>query len=220
MCWEVAIPLAAGVATSVAGSALTNQSEQSSAQNTANVRNAVLENTLKLNDGLSKDAEGVLSSRLAQVQPAAVASQQDLLTGSRQKAINANLPTINPTNMPGAADSSTLVKSAIAKALQEAMDQSDATAAAQAKLGGYGDLFLSQGLQNDNAARYIDTDIQDAKQNNDLLPQEQDLAANENYQPISPIGGILTGVGNSVAAAAGAGKLTNTGWYSGGGSTG
>lgn len=220
MCWEVAIPLAAGVATSVAGSALTNQSEQSSAQHTADVRNAVLDNTLKLNKGLSDDAEGVLSSRLAQVQPAAVSGQQQLLTDNRHNAINANLPAINPTNMPGAADGSTLVKSAIAKALQEAMDQSDATAAAQAKLGGFGDLFLSQGLQNDNAARYIDTDVQDAKQNNTLLPQEQDLAANQDYQPISPIGGILTGVGNSVAAAAGAGKLTNTGWYNGGGSTG
>lgn len=213
MCFSALLPLAAGVATSVIGNQMSQADAQSSAQHTADVRNQVLGGTTERNNALSKDATTIFNGRLGEVQPGAVQAQQGNLTATRQSALDNNLPTIDPNNMPGAADGSALVKSSIARALSEALDKSKETSAANAKLNGYGDLFLSQGLQDQNAGRYIDADTNAAKANNAILPQMQDIAANQNYQPLTGIGGVLSGIGNSVAAAAGAGKLTNSGFY-------
>lgn len=203
------IPLLLGGVTSAVGGAITSGQQNANAVNQANAENKVLTDTLTKNKALADDAQGQFATRLAAAQPAATTAQQAQLTGGRQNVITSNMPQINPTTMPGAADAPTIVKSAISQALTEAMDKANAKAAAQSQLGGYGDLFFNQGLQDQSTKNGIDTDVTDANANDNLITPLQQIAANGAYTPISPIGGILQGVGSTIGAAAGAGKLTN-----------
>jgi hypothetical protein len=203
------IPLVLGGVTSAVGGAITSGQQQQNAQNQANAENSVLTDTLNQNKVIGADARSTFDNRLASAQPGATAAQQGQLTAARQNTLTSNMPTISPSSMPGAADAPTVVKTAISKALTEAMDQANAKAGAQARLGGYGDLFFNQGLADQGAKDKIGTDVNFANANDSLIAPMQQLAATGAYTPMSPIGGILQGLGSTIGSAAGAGKLTN-----------
>jgi hypothetical protein len=203
------IPLVLGAGTSAVGGAITSAQQNANATNQANAENAVLTDTLAKNAPLAADATSKFNVDLAGMQPGATAATQAGDTATRLNAIVGNMPTITPSTMPGAADAPTIVKNAISQSLAEALAKSKATATAQATLGGYGDLFLGQGLADQNTKEGIDSDISRANSNNALITPLQQIAANGAYTPISPIGGILQSAGTTLGAAAGAGKITN-----------
>lgn len=210
MCTGLEIPLlmtAIGGIASAAGGAMTRNDQQANATRDAAARNQVLTDTLGRNQTLANDARTHFDDRLASSQPTAMAANQGQATDSRLAALTGNMPAINPTTMPGAADAPTIVKTAISKALSDAMDKSNAKAGAQAQLGGYGDLFFNQGLADKAASDQIGTDVNFARSNIAMVPALQEMAANGVYQPISPIGGILQGLGSVAGSAAGSGKF-------------
>lgn len=199
MCFDPAsLALALGGAVlSGVGSSINSNENTTNATNVANARNKVLLDELNKNNVLANDARGTFNTRLAAEQPAATTAQMGAVTGERTAAGTTNLPTINPTTMPGAADSSALVKSSVANAVNDALAKSEANATARGKLGGYGDLFFRQGMQDADAGRTIGTDVAGANANTALIPSLQDLAGADAYKPNSGLGGILQGLGSA-----------------------
>lgn len=203
MCFETLIPLAIGTGLSAAGGAINNSENTANAEAIAKARNNVLVSQTNKNNVIANDSRGIYNTRQDQFQPAALTAQQTDATGDRAAAINGNLPTINATSFPGAADSSSIVKTSIAKAISDALAKSQQTATAQAALGGYGDLFQRMGFQDADAGRRIQTDVNFAQANNALTPELQDFAANSASKPNSGFGGLLTGIGSAFGSYAG-----------------
>lgn len=204
MCFESIIPLAIGTALSVGGGLLNKNENDTNAANIATARNDVLASQLGKNNVIANESRGVFNDRLAQVQPAATGQLQTDVTGQRANSINSNMPTINASTFPGAADSSSLVKSSVAKAIGDALATSQQRATAHAKLGGFGDTFQRMGLQDTDASNKIGTSIGFAQANNALTPSLQDFAEQETYKPNSGIGGLFQGIGNAFGSYAGA----------------
>lgn len=194
------LPLLISAGVSAAGSAISSGEDKANAKRVAGARNDVLAHQLNLNTTLGDEARGTFNTRLDQVQPAAIAGQQADVTGQRAASIGSNLPTMTPATFPGAASSSSTTKNAYQTAIDDAVAKSQERATAQANLGGYGDLFFKQGMQDADASRSIATDVNFAKSNAALTPSLQDLAANSAYKPNSGIGAVLQGLGSAFGA--------------------
>lgn len=203
MCFPQLLAATAGAALGGAGAGITQSENTQNAQNISDARNNVLASQIAKNNTIADDARNIFDARAAQIQPAAVQQQQAGVTGERAASINGNLPTINASTFPGAADSSTLVKSAVAKAVGDALATAQQKATAQATLGGYGDLFQRMGFQDADASRKIQTDVGFAQSNNALTPQLQDFAEHDVTKPNSGLGAILSGAGNALGSFAG-----------------
>lgn len=203
MCWEMVVPLAISGGISAIGGNISRGEDAANAKHIADARNKVLTDTMNQNTVLGNDARGHFNNRMVQVRPGAQDAQFAAGAGSRQASIDGNLPTITASTFPGAAESSSLVKGAMAEALEGALSKAHDRTAAQAKLGSYGDVFTGMGLQDNEANRNISTDVNFANANNALLPSLQDFAAQDAYTPNSGLGAVIQGLGSAYGSYAG-----------------
>lgn len=203
MCWEIAIPMAISGVTSAIGGGISRGEDAANAAGIVKARNHVLTDTLNKNTALGDEARTQFNGRVTGMQPGAQDAQFAGTAASRAASIDGNLPTLSPSSFPGAAESSSLVKGAMADALEGALAKAHERTAAQAKLGSYGDTFTKMGLEDNQANRNISTDVNFAQANNALLPSLQDFAEQDAYKANSGLGSIIQGLGSAYGSYAG-----------------
>lgn len=180
---------------SAAGSAITASEQQRNAQAQADARNKVLKETLLKNDAIAKDARDLFDKRTEQTTEANVAQQQQKATDDRTSTIESAISSPDTSGIPISGSAPSVVKSSLAKAMLDTFNKGKERAQSLGKLGGYGDTWFGQGLQSADTARNLSMDSNFTSGNLAILPYTQDLAEQAAYKPISPIGGILSGLG-------------------------
>lgn len=203
---EVILPLlSAGL--SAAGGMITAKEQQRQVERQAEARNKELNRTLIKNDALAEDSRSTFRNRIAQSDPNQNAKDQKAAekerAGDQTQAIDAATQGATE-NVPLSGAAPTVVKTELAKRIGDALDVSKSQAKAQAKLGSYGDTWLNQGFQDQNAGRNLAVSTDFANGNMALLPYAQDFAEVKATKPISPLGGLLQGFGSMMGSFGGA----------------
>lgn len=198
-----------GSAALSAGGSMIQQSEaQANAKRQADARNEQLRTTLAKNDQLADQSRELFDARKKQIDPNQTSADEAKAKADRQAELTQAVDTA-PTPSAGNASISgsapTVVKSEIAKRVSSALDQARTDAKNQGTLGGYGDAWLNQGLADADVGRNLATNANFASGNMAILPYKQDIAEERAYKPISPIGGILQGLGSALGTYGGGG---------------
>lgn len=206
---EFIIPLI-GAGLSAAGGYVTMNEQQKNAERQAEARNEELNRTLLKNDSLAEESRDTFNQRFNQSKNAETDKQQKAAEADRAKTAEAaidNAP-VAVEDVPLTGSAPNVIKSDLAKEMGAALQRSKASAKAQAKLGGYGDMWLDQGFQDQAAGRDLAMTTDFANGNMALLPYAQDFAETRATKPISPLGGLLQGFGGMIGGMGGGGGLT------------
>ncbi len=180
------------------GSMITSNEQQKNAERQAAARNQKMELTLSRNDPIADQSRKALDARLAKSTPDAVTADQTAEQNKRTAQVEqAVTPVAQSTdNAPLTGSAPAVVQSALAKKMQDVFAQGKARAQAAGALGSYGDSWLNQGFANADVNRQQSIDNNFLQGNLQILPAQQDIAETRAYKPISPIGGILSGLGS------------------------
>jgi hypothetical protein len=203
------IPLLGSLA-SVAGTVITTNEQRANAERQAKARNDELNRVLVRNDKLADESRQSFTQRMTDVQPDQAQNDQQAAETDRAQALDSAVDRSAPT-IPLAGDAPQVVKSEIAKKMQEVFAGGRAEAGRLAKLGARGDSWFNSGLQDTAAARDIGVQSNQAAGNLGMLPHLQDFAEHRAYKPISPWGAILSGIGNMAGSYGGGGYTTGGG---------
>lgn len=205
MCTGLEIAALVGTAASTVGGMVTANEQQKNVEAQAKARNDRLNSTMLKNDALAKQSRAEFDARQKNATGDAIEQDRADKTQERTQDLTAavdSTPAAADISLSGSAP--TVVKSELAKRMASALGQATDSAKAQAKLGGYGDAWLGQGLQDVNAGRNIGENANFASGNMAILPYQQDIAEQHATKPISPIGALLQGFG-SIASSYGGG---------------
>lgn len=210
MCTGLEIAAMLGSAALSAGGSMIQQNEaQANAERQAQARNDKLKQTLARNDALAKDSREQFDQRQKQIQPDQMEADAKKATEERQATLDAattEAPTpVGNASLSGSAP--TVVKSELAKRVATAMGQAKEDARNLGKLGGYGDAWFNQGIEDTNVGRNLGQNANFASGNMAILPYQQDIAEQRAYKPISPIGGIMQGLGSVLGSYGGGGMV-------------
>ncbi len=180
------------------GSMVTANEQQKNAERQAAARNQKMELTLGRNDVIAKHSQDTLNNRLKKITPAAVSKDQGAEQAKRTAQVTSQVadPTAAAGAIPLSGDAPDVVKSALATKMLDVFQQGKTRAQALGKLGGYGDQWANQGYANADAGRNESIDNNFLNGNLAILPAQQDIAERNAYKPISPLGGILSGLGS------------------------
>lgn len=201
---EILLPMVIGTALSAGGKMIQQGEEQKQAEDRAAARNAVLADTLFRNDQIAQGTRDTFTANQRNFDPSAVAQRQADAEAKRA-ATGESVLAVPGEAVPTSADAPDIVKRETAKRVNEAIDKVRGEVRAKAKLGAFGDQWFRAGLGTDQASRDVAMQSGFAGQNLALMPHLQDFAELRSYKPISPIGGIMMGVGNALGGAAGSG---------------
>lgn len=184
------------------------QSKNQAAQQAAVIeaRNNAYTANNTIQQGIQKQASQVFNDTADQFsQPNQSA---DLSNNQNQRITAANTALANtPLSAPQTTGSApSIVKDAYDKANAAALARAGQTATAQGQLEGYGDTNLQNELTTNAGQNQLQPLVSAGQGNARLLPIEMESAANNAVakNPISPLGGIISAIGN-VGAAAGIG---------------
>jgi hypothetical protein len=201
-------PALIGGLLSVGGQAMTISSQNKQAEEAAQARNQVLQQTLKKNDAIAADSRNLFNERRAEVEPEPMAEAQEEATADRTATLDASVQAA-PEEMSGLSGSAPqVVQSELAKRMMGAVEKGKTEAQQLGKVGGYGDTWFNQGIANVDTSRNLGVNQNFASGNMALLPYGQDLAEQAAYKPISPFGSILSGLGSAFGSASGGGFFT------------
>lgn len=191
---EFILPLI-GAGLSAAGTAVTMNEQQKQAERQAEARNEELRRTLGKNDMLAQQSrdEYLRRQQDAKTNNMDQKIQQKQRTKEAVQQIDTKPQTV--ADVPLAGDAPAVIKSDIAKKMSDALGRSKAEAAAQAKLGSFGDAWLNQGFKDQALGRDLSVNQDFANGNMALLPYQQDFAEFKATKPISPAGALLSGFG-------------------------
>ncbi len=190
------------------GSAIQASSAEKQAQAAADARNRVLQQTLLKNDKIADDSRNLFDKRRSEVEPEPMAEAMADAEATRTGTIESSVAPMTPEDVPLSGSAPSVVHSALAKRMLEAVDKGKSEAKALGKVGGYGDTWFNQGVANTTTGRDLGVNQNFASGNMALLPYGQDLAEQAAYKPISPFGSILMGLGNAFGSASGGGFFT------------
>lgn len=215
MCTGLELIALAGTAASTIGGIVTQREQQANVEAQAKARNDRLNQTMLKNDALAKKSRAEFDARQKNATGDAIEQERVDKTAERTQDLTAavdSTPAAADVSLSGSAP--TVIKSELAKRMAAALGQATDSAKAQAKLGGYGDSWLSQGLQDVNAGRNIGTDANFAAGNMAILPYQQDIAEQHATKPISPIGALLQGFGSIASSYGGGGGVAKKAYSS------
>ncbi len=204
MCLGILAPLIGGLA-SAAGGMMTQQAADANAQAQADARNEMLRRTLAKNDPLAQKSRKTFDKDVNKYSEEKFADTQTNVTADRTAGLDAAVDPVDVSAVPLSGAESPVVKADLAKKLLEVMDYGKSQAQKLGKIGGYGDTWLERGVKTANAGRKIGVNQNFTAGNLAILPYQQDIAELRAYQPISPIGGILQGLGGALSGAGGGG---------------
>lgn len=191
-----------GAGVSTAGGLVTANEQNKNAQRQAQARNDELKKTLLKNDPLAEKSRDAFEDRLNKTQADEFAQQQHEATDTRQDelatAADEAPQAAQEVSLSGSAP--TVVKSDLARRMGDAMKASKQQAQSLGKLGGYGDTWLGQGIMDTEAGRDIAQNANFAGGNLAILPYKQDIAESRAYKPISPLGGLMQGLGSMASS--------------------
>lgn len=195
----------AGPVISGVGAAIQQREMMKNQQRMAEARNNELRRTLAKNDQLAERSREVFEARrrATEGQELDKAEQEAKEKRSQELEAAAEQTPAPAADVPLAGSTPQVVQSDMAKRFQNAINQSKDQASRLGVLGGYGDMWLNQGFADMQAGRDLGTYSNFAAGNMALLPYQQDIAETRAYRPISPIGGILQGVGGMIGSYAG-----------------
>lgn len=203
---ELAV-LAAAAAASAGGAYIQNQESSDNNARIAQARNKELRDTLARNQEISDRSRDIFKLRQEEVAPEATKQRQEELTTDRTDKLTDVVTGENPENVPIKGSAPQVVKSEIAKKFLAASDKAKANAKALGTLGGYGDLWLDQGLKDTDAGLGIGVQQNLIKGNMGILPYSQDFAGYQAYRPSSGIGEMMQAAGSVLGGAAGSGAV-------------
>lgn len=194
---------------SAAGGAITASEQNKNAQRMAEARNERLRAALTKNDALAEKSRATFNERAAktnqQQMDQELQTSQDARTQELQQSVD---QTPSPAaNVSLAGDAPKVVQSEFAKRIGDAMNESKAKAGRLGDLAGYGDMWANQGFADNEANRNIAQDANFAAGNWAILPYQQDIAETRAYKPISPLGGLLQGLGGMASSYGGGGMV-------------
>lgn len=197
----------AGPVISGVGAAIQQSEIARNQRRMAEARNNELRRTLAKNDQLAERSREVFEARRRATEgPELDKAEQEAKEKRSQELEAAAEQTPAPAaDVPLAGSTPQVVQSDMAKRFQNAINQSKDQASRLGILSGYGDMWLNQGFADMQAGRDLGTYSNFASGNMALLPYQQDIAETRAYRPISPIGGILQGVGGMLGSYAGGG---------------
>lgn len=203
------IGLIAGPVMSGIGAAIQQREMARNQQRMAEARNNELRRTLAKNDALAERSREVFEARRRASEGPELdkAEQEAKEKRSQELQVAAEQTPAPAADIPLAGSTPQVVQSDIAKRFQNAINQSKDQADKLGILSGYGDMWLNQGFADAQAGRELGTYSNFASGNMALLPYQQDIAEMRAYKPISPIGGILQGVGGMLSSYGGGGGL-------------
>ncbi len=208
---EIILPLL-GSALSVGGTAMQQHEQQQMAERQAEARNEALRATLLKNDRLARESRQTFDQRLQKGSKDTV-DQQNAKAGKGrandlQKSVEATaeMEDTQGANISGTAPA--IVGSDLAKRMQTVLQDGKTQATALGKLGAYGDSWLKQGFLDTQAGRDIGVTTNKAAGNSAIMPYSQDFAEMQATHPLSPIGGILAGLGSAMGSIGGYGTGT------------
>lgn len=198
----LAAPVISGV-----GAAIQQREMAKNQQRMAEARNNELRRTLAKNDQLAERSRELFEARRRATEGPELdkAEQEAKEKRSQELEIAAEQTPAPAADVPLAGSTPQVVQSDMAKRFQNAISQSKDQAHKLSVLGGYGDMWLNQGFADTQAGRDLGTYSNFASGNMALLPYQQDFAETRAYKPISPLGGILQGVGGMIGSYAGGG---------------
>jgi len=208
MCDPVTLGLAA--AASVGGAIVSGNSAKDAAARDAAARNAVLAQTISKENGLAADNATQLNGNLAHYAPGAQDAQLADAQAKRTATSTGNMTTTDPNSVPLPADTNPAATGDLAKRMLAVHDGAVSRAGLNANLGGFGDTWLKNNLNTNEADRNIGVTNNYAEGDKAILPALQDDAAAAAYKPPSIWGPILTGIGGVAAGAAGGGKSVSS----------
>lgn len=200
---ELLLPVIIGGALSAGGKMIEQGENNANAKRVAGARNAVLADTLIKNDQIAGDTRNKFNANQTTYTPQNVNIRQQAEEAGRVDNLE-SVATV-PEALPTTADSPDIVKQEVAKRMSEAVANGKKKAKAQAKLGAFGDQWFKAGLGTDQASRDVAVQSGFANQNLALMPHIQDFAEVGAYKPVSPLGGIMMGLGGAVGSAGGSG---------------
>lgn len=203
------IGLIAGPVISGVGAAIQQRQMEANQRRMAEARNQELRRVLSKNDELAQRSREVFEARrrATEGQELDKAEQEAKEKRSQELETAAEQTPAPVADVPLAGSTPQVVQSDMAKRFQNAINQSKDQANKLGILSGYGDMWVNQGFADMQAGRDIGTYSNFASGNMALLPYQQDIAEMRAYKPISPIGGILQGVGGMLSSYGGGGGL-------------
>lgn len=210
MCTGLEIAGLVGGLASTAGGLVTANEQQKNAERQAEARNNELKRTLLKNDDLAKQSRETFNERAEKLKGDQMAEDQQAATEKRTDTLEQAVEQtpVSPDDVSLSGSAPTVVKSELAKRMGDALAGSKAQAQAQAKLGGYGDSWMNQGFADVEAGRDLNQQANFASGNMSILPYQQDIAEMRATKPISPIGGLMQGLGGMLTSFGGSGGLT------------
>lgn len=203
MCDPLTLGLA--VATGVAGKIVSGSESVNAANRDAAARNAVLASTIQKEQGYNTANQGELAGNIAHYAPGAQDAQLTSAQDKRAATSTGNMTTSDGSDTPIPADSNPAVAGDLAKRMLAVHDGAVSRAGLNAKVGGYGDTWLTNNLNTNAADRNIGVTNNYAEGTKSILPALQDDASAAVYKPPSIWSTILGGASSIAAGKAGAG---------------
>lgn len=194
-----------GTAVSAGGNIISSNQAEENAAAMAAARNAQLADTLRRNDELAARSRALFQERADSYAPPVVRRNLEEAQDRRSQAMAGSQVEFDIADAPISGNAPKVVKSEIAKRMLDVFKQGEAQASASGRLGGYGDFFHQQGLDDTGANDKLDLLANRAQGNLNILPHLQDFAQIEAHEGPSTFGQILEGGGRLISSAAGAG---------------
>lgn len=205
MCDPITLGIAA--AASVGGKLISNSEASSNANAQAAARNAVLQDTLRREQGFADSNKVEQDKNLAHYAPGTQQTQLTEAQTTRGNTVTGNMTTANANDVPLTADAPAAVRGEIAKRLMAVHDGAVSRAKDNANLSGYGDTWLTNSLNTADADRNIGVTNNYAGGQKAILGSMQDSAGAAAYKAPSIWGPALTAAGSIAAGAAGTGGI-------------
>lgn len=190
---------------SAGGSVLSMQQAASQQRAIVDARNKVLNQTLQKNDKIADTARSYFDQRRDQMQPEQAQATQDKATADRTATLDEAVSSQPTNDVPLGGSTPQVVKTEVARKMADAVKYGKSQAQALGKVGGFGDAWFQQGVDNADAGRNIGVQQNLGQGNLAILPYKQDLAELAAYKPASPFGSILTGIGGMMGSYGGGG---------------
>jgi hypothetical protein len=196
--------MAAGTATSIAGTSMSRRDQQDAIGREMAAKNAVLKDTLAKEAAFREQNLGTVNDTVAGFNPTVQAGKMDAATGNRNSLIDSTIT--GPGTAPTGSDTPQIVKDNIASKMLDAFKYSTSLAKAKAAAASYGDVNQGNARAISDASGNIDMTNNFAKGTAAMLPDQQQFAATQVYKPPSPFGPALTSIGGLMAMMGGSGR--------------
>lgn len=201
MCLSLLAALGGG-ALSAGGAMISNRAGERQAADIAKARNDELRKTMVKNDAIAMQTRDRFGDRAAGYNDTNFQQSADAAVGARTAPLEAAV-TEPSIAAPISGSAPEVVRSELARVMSDTMAKGKAQAKALGKVGSYGDTWFNQGVENTSAGRDIGVMNDQAQGNLGILPYLQDFAEISATKPISPLGGIMSGIGNMIGSFSG-----------------